>query len=191
MRPRPENRELALLEERLREEIDDEDELTAQPYSHIDDEYAMAGKRDPKILVTTSRDPSTKLSQFAKEMKLIFPNSVRLNRGSQVMSELVQGCRSNDFTDIVVVHEHRGEPDGIIVCHLPFGPTVRITSMLLPSLSSRAAQSGTLLSLWSSLMRNAGGNGYRRILACSMLLRGMISGLAMRNFLMSLRRIHI
>ena len=23
----------------------------------------------------------------------------------------------------VVVHEHRGEPDGLVVCHLPFGPT--------------------------------------------------------------------
>ena len=32
-------------------------------------------------------------------------------------------CRSHDFTDIVVVHEHRGEPDGLVVCHLPYGPT--------------------------------------------------------------------
>lgn len=31
--------------------------------------------------------------------------------------------RSHDFTDIVVIHEHRGEPDGMVVCHLPFGPT--------------------------------------------------------------------
>lgn len=23
----------------------------------------------------------------------------------------------------VVVHEHRGEPDGLVVCHLPYGPT--------------------------------------------------------------------
>eukprot|EP00958_Prasinococcus_capsulatus_P010381 scaffold1010_cov334-Prasinococcus_capsulatus_cf.AAC.6 len=117
--------ELRRQEEKLREEIDDEDELTAVPHSHIDDEYAMAGKREPRVLVTTSRDPSTKLAQFAKELKLLFPNSMRMNRGSHVMSELVQGCRSNDFTDIVVVHEHRGEPDGLIVCHLPFGPTVR------------------------------------------------------------------
>ena len=34
---------------------------------------------------------------------------------------MVESCRSNGFTDIVVVHEHRGEPDGLVVCHLPFG----------------------------------------------------------------------
>lgn len=41
----------------------------------------------------------------------------------QIISELVETCRNHDFTDIVVVHEHRGEPDGMVVCHLPFGPT--------------------------------------------------------------------
>ena len=24
---------------------------------------------------------------------------------------------------VQVVHEHRGEPDGLVVCHLPHGPT--------------------------------------------------------------------
>lgn len=32
-------------------------------------------------------------------------------------------CRSHDYTDMIVVHEHRGEPDGLVVCHLPYGPT--------------------------------------------------------------------
>lgn len=41
----------------------------------------------------------------------------------QVISEIVESCRASDFTDILMVHEHRGEPDGLIVCHLPFGPT--------------------------------------------------------------------
>ena len=54
------------------------------PRSHIDDEYAHAGERDPKVLVTTSRDPSSRLTQFAKELKLVFPNAQRINRGSQV-----------------------------------------------------------------------------------------------------------
>lgn len=34
--------------------------------SHVDDEYARAGERDPKVLVTTSRDPTSRLGQFAK-----------------------------------------------------------------------------------------------------------------------------
>ena len=41
----------------------------------------------------------------------------------QVVSEIIETCRAHDFTDIILVHEHRGKPDGLIVCHLPFGPT--------------------------------------------------------------------
>ena len=41
----------------------------------------------------------------------------------QVLPELVDTCRSHGVTDIVMVHEHRGEPDGLVVCHLPYGPT--------------------------------------------------------------------
>lgn len=41
----------------------------------------------------------------------------------QVISDIVETCRSHDFTDVVLVHEHRGVPDGLIISHLPFGPT--------------------------------------------------------------------
>ncbi|KAJ3361774.1 snoRNA-binding rRNA-processing protein imp4 [Kappamyces sp. JEL0680] len=76
------------------------DENQASPSTHIDDEYARAGEVDPKILITTSRDPSSRLTQFAKEMKLMFPNSQRMNRG---------------------------QPDGMVVSHFPHGPTAYFT----------------------------------------------------------------
>lgn len=47
-----------------------------------------------------------------QEMKLVVPNSQRINRGGLVLSELVESCRNHGFTDIVVLHEHRGEPGG-------------------------------------------------------------------------------
>lgn len=34
--------------------------------SHVDDEYRWAGVEDPKIMITTSRDPSSRLKMFAK-----------------------------------------------------------------------------------------------------------------------------
>ena len=43
-------------------------------------------------------------------MRLVVPNSQRINRGGMVLSELVETCRNHDFTDIVILHEHRGEP---------------------------------------------------------------------------------
>lgn len=93
------------------------------PWTHVDDEYATATLADPKIMITTSRDPSSRLIQFSKELSLIFPNSQRLNRGNYVLPQLVQTCKDNDVTDLILVHEHRGVPDGLIVCHLPYGPT--------------------------------------------------------------------
>eukprot|EP01035_Chromulina_nebulosa_P020299 gene20299-26350_t len=68
----------------------------------IDDEFALIGSRDPKICITTSRDPSSKLKQFSKEIKICIPNSQSINR----------------------VNETRGVPDGLVISHLPFGPTV-------------------------------------------------------------------
>jgi U3 small nucleolar ribonucleoprotein protein IMP4 len=44
----------------------------------LDDEYAaLSGVRDPRILVTTSRDPSSRLSTFAKEIRLLLPTALR------------------------------------------------------------------------------------------------------------------
>eukprot|EP00088_Acartia_fossae_P029476 TRINITY_DN3034_c0_g1_i1.p1 TRINITY_DN3034_c0_g1~~TRINITY_DN3034_c0_g1_i1.p1 ORF type:complete len:309 (+),score=69.56 TRINITY_DN3034_c0_g1_i1:45-971(+) len=92
-----------------------------------DDEYRWAGVEDPKIVITTSRDPSSKLKQFAKELKLLFPGSQRLNRGGYEFNQLMDACRANNVTDFLVVHEHRGVPDGLIVSHLPHGPTAYFT----------------------------------------------------------------
>ncbi|KAE8124414.1 hypothetical protein FH972_019303 [Carpinus fangiana] len=115
--------ELRSEEAELRHQIDLEDENTAVPKTHIDDEYANASERDPKILITTSRNPSAPLTQFVKELKVVFPNAQRMNRGGQVIKEIIETCRANDFTDVILVHEHRGVPDGMTISHLPFGPT--------------------------------------------------------------------
>jgi len=103
------------------------DEAQAAPKSHIDNEYARAGVQDPKIVITTSRDPSSKLLQFSKEMRLVFPNSHRINRGNYVIKELAEACRANDVSDLIVLHEHRGVPDALIISHFPHGPTVYFT----------------------------------------------------------------
>ncbi|CAH2234734.1 jg20961 [Pararge aegeria aegeria] len=92
-----------------------------------DDEYRYAGVEDPKIMITTSREPSARLKMFVKELRLIFPNSQRMNRGGYEMSQLIHACRANDVTDFIVVHEHRGVPDSLVICHLPYGPTASFT----------------------------------------------------------------
>lgn len=103
------------------------DEAQADPTTHIDNEYSRAGFQDPKIVITTSRDPSSKLLQFTKELRLVFPGSHRINRGNYVVKDLAEACRANEVTDLIVLHEHRGIPDAMIVSHFPHGPTVYFT----------------------------------------------------------------
>uniref|UniRef100_A0ABI7Z6K8 Brix domain-containing protein n=1 Tax=Felis catus TaxID=9685 RepID=A0ABI7Z6K8_FELCA len=95
--------------------------------NHMDDEYRWAGVEDPKVMITTSRDPSSRLKMFAKELKLVFPGAQRMNRGRHEVGALVRACKANGVTDLLVVHEHRGTPVGFIVSHLPFGPTAYFT----------------------------------------------------------------
>ncbi|ELP83998.1 brix domain containing protein ZK795.3, putative [Entamoeba invadens IP1] len=99
------------------------EDASSRAVNAYDSEYAKSGISDPVVFVTTSRDPSSKLKEFSKEIKLIIPNSTRLNRGNLQVKNLVETCKSHDVTDLVIVHEHRGIPDGLIVTHFPFGPT--------------------------------------------------------------------
>jgi len=43
------------------------------------------------------------------------------------MKEMAEACRANDFTDLVVLHEHRGQPDALVISHFPHGPTAMFT----------------------------------------------------------------
>lgn len=89
----------------------------------LDDEYHLSGVADPRVLVTTSRDPSSRLSTFSKEIRLLLPTSVRLNRGNLILPDLVRSSQSAGLTDMVVLHEHRGTPTGLTISHMPHGPT--------------------------------------------------------------------
>lgn len=115
--------ELRGQDKKLRKVLDLADDETKEQNKSVDDEYAYIGAKDPRILLTTSRDPSSRLSQFVKELRLIFPEAQRVNRGAYVVKDLMALARKHEMTDVVIVHEHRGEPDGLIVSHLPFGPT--------------------------------------------------------------------
>ncbi|KAJ5076527.1 u3 small nucleolar ribonucleoprotein imp4 [Anaeramoeba ignava] len=120
---KPISKDIAERYEELHNKIEGDDEYTGRERLSIDDEYMNSGITDPKVLITTSRNPSSRLSQFAKEIKLIFPNSERINRGKHVVHEITQACRANEMTDLILLHEHQGEPDGMIISHFPYGPT--------------------------------------------------------------------
>ncbi|KAI1000707.1 U3 small nucleolar ribonucleoprotein [Podosphaera aphanis] len=114
-------------DKRLREDYkfdESKADLTTTDTLDLDDEYAqLSGTIDPRVLVTTSRDPSTRLSSFAKEIRLLLPTSIRLNRGNLILPDLVHSAQASGLTDIVLLHEHRGVPTALTLSHFPHGPT--------------------------------------------------------------------
>ncbi|KAG8348958.1 Brix domain [Trypanosoma vivax] len=104
-----------------------DDEQTKVLHTTVDDEYANAGVEDPRVLVTTSREPSQKLLEFAKETRLVIPNAVRMNRGNLNIRQLMEAARRGQYSDVVVLQESQGVPDSLTISHLPLGPTVVFT----------------------------------------------------------------
>ncbi|RMD43161.1 hypothetical protein DV735_g1911, partial [Chaetothyriales sp. CBS 134920] len=100
------------------------DEETAAARESLDDEYSLlSGLVDPRPLVTTSRSPSTRLAGFSKEIRLLLPTAIRLNRGNLILPTLLHSATAASLSDIVLLHEHRGTPTAITISHLPHGPT--------------------------------------------------------------------
>lgn len=50
-----------------------------------------------------------------------------------------------EHNEVVIVHEHRGEPDGMVVCHLPFGPTAYFGNELSRSIDFQSFVMFTVL----------------------------------------------
>lgn len=94
-----------------------------------DDEYRFAGSYEPKILITTSSSPSAPTVRFAKELKLVIPNSQRINRGQTTENDLANLCRQDDITDLIEISgaDGQGRPTMMRICHFPFGPTAQFT----------------------------------------------------------------
>jgi U3 small nucleolar ribonucleoprotein protein IMP4 len=91
----------------------------------LDDEYQqLSGVVDPRVLVTTARDPSSRLAAFSKEIRLLLPTSIRLNRGNLILPEIVRSSQSAGLSDVLLLHEHRGTPTALTISHMPHGPTV-------------------------------------------------------------------
>lgn len=115
----------ALLLKKMTELDDEETRKNKLSGENYDDEYMLAGLDNPRVLVTTSREPSQKLLEFAKEIKLVIPNSERINRGHYAIDSIMESAKKNNYTDVVMINESgKGTPDTLIVSHLPLGPTL-------------------------------------------------------------------
>ncbi|VDO23909.1 unnamed protein product [Brugia timori] len=77
----------------------------------------------PKILITTSPYAKVNTFKFCYELQKCIPNADIFTRKGIPLKKVVKQAKSKEYTDLIVVHEDRKIPNGIVLCHLPDGPT--------------------------------------------------------------------
>jgi ribosome production factor 1 len=88
-------------------------------------------KENPKILITTGHKCTLKTVQFLSELEEVIPNSDVRRRASSNLKKIVCQATEHGYTDIIVINEDRKQPNALILCHLPNGPTAhfKLTSI--------------------------------------------------------------
>lgn len=104
--------------------ITDEKKLEIEKDNELD-ELSSYFKREvePKVLITYSDNPHKKTRIFGRELSRVIPNSINLFRKKSSVKKIIQRAIEEDFTDVIVVNEDFKEPNGLLLTHLPNGPT--------------------------------------------------------------------
>lgn len=91
------------------------------------DEFAghFALEREPKVLLTTSLTATKTTYAFASELLDVLPRCVFYKRNGYALKKICEFAERRGFSDVVVVHEDRHDVVGLLVTHLPDGPTAR------------------------------------------------------------------
>nr|XP_004653705.2 ribosome production factor 1 [Jaculus jaculus] len=103
--------------------VDPNDEEVA--YDEATDEFASYFNRQtsPKILITTSDRPHGRTVRLCEQLSTVIPGSHVYYRRGLALKKIIPQCIARDFTDLIVINEDRKTPNGLILSHLPNGPT--------------------------------------------------------------------
>lgn len=91
--------------------------------------------RTPKILLTTSKNAHKEAYEFCQVLVEVLPNVTFVKRKNQFeIRDMAKMCTKRDFTDLIVVNEHKKIVNGVTFVHLPEGPTLyfSISSLRYP-----------------------------------------------------------
>jgi len=98
------------------EVVADEAEDEFQPY--------FSGKETPKILITTRPRPSRELFHFVGDLMQVIPNAFFYPRKSFEVKAICKHAEEGGFTHVFILSEKYKACNGLLVSHLPCGPTV-------------------------------------------------------------------
>ncbi|KAG9508890.1 Ribosome production factor 1, partial [Fragariocoptes setiger] len=120
-----------------------DDEEIQYDIQHDEMESYFKQNQHPKVLITTSDNPHTRTIQLAREFKQIIPKAEFRFRNRSSIKKIIRGCIERDYTDIILINENRREPNGMLLVHLPDGPTAkfRMSSVKLTNQLKHAVKS--------------------------------------------------
>jgi ribosome production factor 1 len=90
-----------------------------------DDEFAAfyTNEKRPKIMITTRPKPSRKLFPFIGDLMQMIPKAYYYPRENFQVTEMATQAAEKGFTHLVVLSEKNKECNGLLLIHLPIGPT--------------------------------------------------------------------
>ncbi|XP_064625213.1 ribosome production factor 1-like [Lineus longissimus] len=103
--------------------VDPTDEEVALDQSQDEMSAYFNRKTTPKVLITTSDRPKSRTNKFCKELKKSIPNSEIYYRRGLDLKKIIPQAVAKDYTDLIVINEDRNQPNGMVISHLPDGPT--------------------------------------------------------------------
>jgi len=109
----------------------DDEEVMQDAYT---DEFAsyFSGTCVPKVLFTTCNRPkSYETMNFINDLLKVVPNSHYKNRKGIDLKKIIPQAIDHGFTDLVVINEDKKNANGLVISHLPDGPTAhfKLTSI--------------------------------------------------------------
>ncbi|XP_053677333.1 probable ribosome production factor 1 [Anopheles nili] len=89
------------------------------------DEFCEYYKKsyEPRILITFNATPHNRTRQFASLLRRMVPNASTFRRNKTALKRVCKSAIREKYTDIIVINENNKKPEGLLVIHLPEGPT--------------------------------------------------------------------
>ncbi|XP_035916911.1 probable ribosome production factor 1 [Anopheles stephensi] len=89
------------------------------------DEFCEYYKKSytPRVMITFNATPHHVTRQFASLLRRMIPNASTFRRNKTQLKRVCKSAIRENFTDILVVNENRKKPEGLLLIHLPDGPT--------------------------------------------------------------------
>ena len=78
---------------------------------------------EPRVMITFNATPHMVTRKFASLLRRMIPNAKTFRRNKTQLKRVCKSAIRENYTDIVVVNENRKKPEGLLLIHLPDGPT--------------------------------------------------------------------